>query len=114
PRRGRPGTHARSSSSPRLLGAPDPCEPAAFEDATKRSARRAGGRDPAAILRPLRIRRSRRPSQRSGALHKMKLGVVFGYWGAQPPPDLLSATQEAERLGYDSVWSAESWGNDAF
>jgi len=44
----------------------------------------------------------------------MKLGVVFGYWGAQPPPDLLSATQEAERLGYDSVWSAESWGNDAF
>ena len=27
----------------------------------------------------------------------MKLGLVFGYWGAQPPPDLLSATQEAER-----------------
>jgi len=44
----------------------------------------------------------------------MKLGLVFGYWGAQPPADLLSATQEAERLGYDSVWSAESWGNDAF
>jgi len=44
----------------------------------------------------------------------MKLGLVFGYWGAQPPADLFSATQEAERLGYDSVWSAESWGNDAF
>jgi F420-dependent oxidoreductase-like protein len=44
----------------------------------------------------------------------MKLGVVIGYWGAQPPADLLSATREAERLGYDSVWSAESWGNDAF
>jgi len=47
-------------------------------------------------------------------MRKMKLGVVIGYWGAQPPADLLSATQEAERLGYDSVWSAESWGNDAF
>ena len=43
-------------------------------------------------------------------MRKMKLGVVFGYWGAQPPADLLSATQEAEQLGYDSVWSAESWG----
>jgi F420-dependent oxidoreductase-like protein len=47
-------------------------------------------------------------------VRKMKLGLVFGYWGAQPPADLLSATQEAERLGFDSVWSAESWGNDAF
>jgi F420-dependent oxidoreductase-like protein len=47
-------------------------------------------------------------------MRKMKLGLVMGYWGAQPPADLLSATQEAERLGYDSVWSAESWGNDAF
>ena len=47
-------------------------------------------------------------------MRKMKLGLVFGYWGAQPPADLFSATQEAERLGYDSVWSAESWGNDAF
>jgi F420-dependent oxidoreductase-like protein len=47
-------------------------------------------------------------------MRKMKLGLVMGYWGAQPPADLLSATQEAERLGYDSVWSAESWGNDCF
>jgi F420-dependent oxidoreductase-like protein len=47
-------------------------------------------------------------------MKQMKLGVVFGYWGAQPPPDLLSTTLEAERLGYDSVWSAESWGSDAF
>jgi F420-dependent oxidoreductase-like protein len=47
-------------------------------------------------------------------MKQMKLGVVFGYWGAQPPPDLLPATLEAERLGYDSVWCAESWGSDAF
>src|SRR5262249_36935611 len=59
---------------------------------------------------------TRRPTPRRGGppLRKMKPGVVFGYWGGQPPADLLSATQEAERLGYDSVWSAESWGNDAF
>jgi F420-dependent oxidoreductase-like protein len=44
----------------------------------------------------------------------MKLGLAFGYWGAQPPQDLLSATREAERLGYDSVWTAEAWGSDAF
>ncbi len=44
----------------------------------------------------------------------MKLGIVWGYWGAAPPPDLLSLTVEAERLGYDSAWTAESWGSDAF
>jgi F420-dependent oxidoreductase-like protein len=44
----------------------------------------------------------------------MKLGVVFGYWGAQPRPGFVEEAQEAERLGFDSVWVAESWGNDAF
>ena len=44
----------------------------------------------------------------------MKLGLVFGYWGAGPQPDFVERAQEAERLGYDSVWVAESWGNDAF
>jgi len=44
----------------------------------------------------------------------MKLGLVFGYWGAQPRPDFVPLAQEAERLGWDSVWVAESWGNDAF
>jgi len=45
---------------------------------------------------------------------QMKLGLTFGYWQAQPPPDLVSSAQEAEALGYDSVWSAEAWGSDAF
>ena len=44
----------------------------------------------------------------------MKLGVVFGYWGAAPRAGFVEEAQEAERLGYDSVWVAESWGNDAF
>ena len=44
----------------------------------------------------------------------MKLGLVWGYWGAAPPADLVPLTVEAERLGYDSVWTAESWGSDAF
>jgi F420-dependent oxidoreductase-like protein len=44
----------------------------------------------------------------------LKLGLQLGYWGAQMPPHLVSASQEAERLGFDSVWTAEAWGSDAF
>lgn len=42
----------------------------------------------------------------------MKLGLLIGYSGAkyQLPMDLIL---EAERLGYDSVWSAEAYGSDA-
>lgn len=42
----------------------------------------------------------------------MKLGLVFGYSGAQikMPMGLIL---EAESLGFDSVWSAEAWGSDA-
>lgn len=44
----------------------------------------------------------------------LKLGVQFGYWSRAPHAGFVEIAQEAERLGYDSVWSAESWGNDAF
>lgn len=44
----------------------------------------------------------------------MKLGLTWGYWGAAPPDQLVPLTQEAEKLGFDTVWSAESWGSDAF
>ncbi len=44
----------------------------------------------------------------------MKLGLIWGYWGAQPPKDLVPLTQAAEQAGFDTVWSAESWGSDAF
>ncbi len=43
----------------------------------------------------------------------MKLGLQVGYWGAGPPAHALDHILEAERLGYDSVWTAESWGSDA-
>lgn len=43
----------------------------------------------------------------------MKLGLQLGYWGAGPPPDAAALVAEAERLGYDSVWTAESYGSDA-
>jgi F420-dependent oxidoreductase-like protein len=44
----------------------------------------------------------------------VQLALTLGYWGAQPNRDAVALAQEAERLGFDSVWVAESWGNDAF
>ena len=44
----------------------------------------------------------------------MKLGVHIGYWGlGMSSSDQLEVVQEAERLGYDSVWTAEAYGSDA-
>ena len=44
----------------------------------------------------------------------MKLGLMWGYWGQLPPPGIIEMTQEAEKIGFDSVWTAEAWGSDAF
>jgi F420-dependent oxidoreductase-like protein len=45
---------------------------------------------------------------------QMKLGVNVGYWGlGMGPQDQLQVVQEAERLGFDSVWAAEAYGSDA-
>src|SRR3954468_20518121 len=44
----------------------------------------------------------------------MKLGLHIGYWGlGMTAPEQLALVQEAERLGYDSVWTAEAYGSDA-
>ncbi|HEY2160185.1 MAG TPA: LLM class F420-dependent oxidoreductase [Solirubrobacteraceae bacterium] len=44
----------------------------------------------------------------------MKLGAYLGYWGVgMGGRELLSTVQEAESLGYDSVWTAEAYGSDA-
>src|SRR5215469_9924798 len=43
----------------------------------------------------------------------MKLGVHIGYWGlGLTSEDQLQIVQEAEKLGYDSVWAAEAYGSD--
>jgi F420-dependent oxidoreductase-like protein len=44
---------------------------------------------------------------------ELKLGLNVGYWGGGPPPGAAETIQEAERLGYDSVWTAEAYGSDA-
>src|SRR5207302_967059 len=43
----------------------------------------------------------------------MRLGLMLGYWMPDPwdPTDLV---QEAERLGYESAWTAEAYGSDVF
>src|SRR6266704_339042 len=45
-------------------------------------------------------------------LRAVKLGLHLGYWGAVPI-DVMPLVQEAERLGFDSIWSAEAYGSDA-
>jgi F420-dependent oxidoreductase-like protein len=42
----------------------------------------------------------------------VKLGLHLGYWGAGPS-DFMPLALEAERLGFDSLWSAEAYGSDA-
>src|SRR5213593_1223809 len=42
----------------------------------------------------------------------MRLGLNFGYWGAGAK-DNVALAQEADRLGYHSLWTAEAWGSDA-
>src|ERR1700746_96539 len=44
----------------------------------------------------------------------MKLGVMIGYWGfGMTAAAGLEIAQAAERLGYDSIWTAEAYGSDA-
>ncbi len=42
----------------------------------------------------------------------MRLGLNLGYWGSGAQ-DGVGLAQEAERLGFDSVWVAEAYGSDA-
>src|ERR1700740_2433550 len=44
---------------------------------------------------------------------QLKLGLNMGYWGGGPPPGAADSIQEGERLGFDSVWTAEAYGSDA-
>ncbi|WP_029113289.1 LLM class F420-dependent oxidoreductase [Mycobacterium sp. URHB0044] len=44
----------------------------------------------------------------------MKLGLQLGYWGAQPPTDHAELVAAAEEAGFDTVFTAEAWGSDAY
>jgi len=43
----------------------------------------------------------------------LKLGLQLGYWSSHPPKNFVGLAQEAESLGFDSVWTAEAYGSDA-
>ena len=38
----------------------------------------------------------------------------YGYWTREPKLDIVSVGIEAENLGYDSLWTGESYSSDAF
>src|SRR5687768_8760968 len=42
----------------------------------------------------------------------LKLGLNTGYWAGGPPTDMPATIAEAERLGFDSMWTAEAYGSD--
>jgi F420-dependent oxidoreductase-like protein len=42
----------------------------------------------------------------------LKLGLNTGYWAGGPPPGAAEAIAEAEKLGFDSMWTAEAYGSD--
>ncbi len=43
----------------------------------------------------------------------MKLALGIGYWSAGPPRGAEEQIATAERLGFDSIWTAEAYGSDA-
>ncbi len=44
----------------------------------------------------------------------VKFGLQLGYWGAQPPTNHAELVAAAEEAGFDTVFTAEAWGSDAF
>jgi F420-dependent oxidoreductase-like protein len=43
---------------------------------------------------------------------ELKLGLNTGYWAGGPPEGVTDSIAEAEKLGYDSIWTAEAYGSD--
>jgi F420-dependent oxidoreductase-like protein len=46
-------------------------------------------------------------------MEDLKLGYNTGYWSAGPPAGAQQAVLAAERLGFNSIWTAEAYGSDA-
>lgn len=44
----------------------------------------------------------------------MKLGLHPGHWDAQPPDNNAELVITAEVAGYDTVFTAATWGSDAY
>jgi F420-dependent oxidoreductase-like protein len=44
----------------------------------------------------------------------VKLGLIIGYWSSGPPAGIDESIAEAEKLGFDSMWTAEAYGSDCF
>src|ERR687896_2318028 len=42
----------------------------------------------------------------------LKLGLNTGYWSAGPPPGVEDAIAEADKPGFDWIWTAEAYGSD--
>ncbi|MEZ7240664.1 LLM class F420-dependent oxidoreductase [Rhodococcus sp. GXMU-t2271] len=43
----------------------------------------------------------------------MRVGIAAGYWGSGPPRNVERMLAEAEALGVDGFWTAETYGSDA-
>jgi F420-dependent oxidoreductase-like protein len=43
---------------------------------------------------------------------ELKLGLNTGYWAGGPRPGVTETIAEAERLGLESIWTAEAYGSD--
>jgi F420-dependent oxidoreductase-like protein len=44
---------------------------------------------------------------------ELGLGLNLGYWAGGPPQGITETIQEADRLGFHSMWTAEAYGSDA-
>src|SRR4051812_13366216 len=92
---------------------------------TPTSARRRAAPVPSTTSAPLitrssmfgSLRKNRSPQKRAALgppkFRSMKLGLGLDIWagaGLQMP---VEQVREAERLGFDSVWTAEAYGADA-
>ncbi len=45
--------------------------------------------------------------------NRLSLGYNTGYGGSGPPSGALEGIKEADRLGFDSIWTAEAYGSDS-
>ncbi|TMK62451.1 MAG: LLM class flavin-dependent oxidoreductase, partial [Actinobacteria bacterium] len=59
---------------------------------------------------------SRDPDSVTPVARDLALGLQLGYWTAEPrrATDLIELARTVEDLGFDSVWTGESWSSDAF